>query len=193
VRAYLVQCSDGNGYDDGLSANATWRNASFAAAAAAIAADAADAADADPTNATSTTSTTNTTSTTASGGGGSGGGGDGGDGGDDDERERGVTIFDDRTETNFALPVECDARYWRLVLLESFDGLPGQTPAAMARDLRLFGVKTPSPPPPPPPPLSPPESPPPPMYVPDFEAMEAERQRCIVRENVRIAKAEPSP
>ena len=192
MRAYLVQCSDGNGYDDGLSANATWRNASFAAAAAAIAADAADAADADPTNATSTTSTTNTTSTTASDGSG-GGGGDGGDGGDDDERERGVTIFDDRTETNFALPVECDARYWRLVLLESFDGLPGQTPAAMARDLRLFGVKTPSPPPPPPPPLSPPESPPPPMYVPDFEAMEAERQRCIVRENVRMAKAQPSP
>ena len=51
-------------------------------------------------------------------------------------------------------------------------------------------MKTPSPPPPPPPPLSPPESPPPPMYVPDFEAMEAERQRCIVRENVRVAKAE---
>jgi len=192
VRAYLVQCSDGNGYDDGLSTNATWRNASFAAAAAAIAADAADAADADPTNATSTTSTTSTTNTTSTSA-SDGGGGDGGDGGGDDERERGVTIFDDRTETIFALPVECDARYLRLVLLESFDGLPGQTPAAMARDLRLFGVKTPSPPPPPPPPLSPPESPPPPMYVPDFEAMEAERQRCIVRENVRMAKAQPSP
>ena len=189
MRAYLVQCSDGNGYDDGLSANATWRNASFAAAAAAIAADAADAAAAVPTNATSTTSTTNTTSTSATS---DGGGGEDGDGGDDDERERGVMLFDDRTETNFAVPVECDARYWRLVLLESFDGLPGQTPAAMARDLRLFGVKTPSPPPPPPP-LSPPESPPPPMYVPDFEAMEAERQRCIVRENVRMAKAQPSP
>ena len=74
------------------------------------------------------------------------------------------------------------------MLLESFEGLPGQTPAAMTRDLRLFGVRTPSPPPPPPPPLSPPESPPPPMYVPDFVAMEAERQRCIARENVRMAK-----
>ena len=100
-----------------------------------------------------------------------------------------MTLFDDKSAITFALPVDCDARYWRVVLLETFDALPGQTPAAMTRDLRLFGVRTPSPPPPPPPPLSPPESPPPPMYVPDFEAMEAERQRCIARENVRMAKA----
>ena len=176
VRAYLVQCSDGNGFDDGLSANATWRNASFVAAAAA---DAADAVAADTTN------TTNTTNTTASDG---GGGGDSGDGGGGDDREKGVTLFDDKDRDIFALPVDCDARFWRVVLLESFDGLPGQTPAAMTRDLKLFGVRTPSPPPPPPPPLSPPESPPPPMYVPDFVAMEAERQRCIARENVRMAK-----
>eukprot|EP00964_Phaeocystis_antarctica_P032050 scaffold18126_cov44-Phaeocystis_antarctica.AAC.2 len=104
VRAYLVQCSDGNGFDDGLSANSTWRNASFVAAAS-VAAD------------TVATDTSNTTNTTASD---DGGGGDGGGGGDND-REKGVALFDDKSETTFALPVDCDARYWRVVLLASLD------------------------------------------------------------------------
>ena len=82
---------------------------------------------------------------------------------------------------NVTTEAVCDARHWRLELLATF-GTASDTPRTAITSVRFFGVPTPSPPPPPLP--SPPPPPPPrlPIYVPDLEAMERERVRCVARE-----------
>ncbi len=162
VSHYLVQCSD----DPPFHPNGTtWRNASFANTTAAGGGAAANT----------------TQNATTNGSNSSGGGGDGA------ATTSAVISFDDDSLKVFNLAVDCDARYWRVTLLDRF-GTQLQTPAAIVRLLAVYGVPTPSPPPPPPPPMYPPLSPPPPMYKPDYEAMERERQICIRRENLRMAR-----
>ena len=94
----------------------------------------------------------------------------------------------DATASSYTADVTCDARYWRVVLLDTFGTDASLSPRATVRQLRFFGVATPSPPPPPSPPRPPPPSPSAPIWVPDLVAREAERVACVGRELFALAR-----
>ena len=99
----------------------------------------------------------------------------------------GIVTSNDELASSITLDVTCDARFWRVWLLERL-GTDVQQPAAILKRLEFFGVPTPSPPPPPPPPLDPPLAPPTEVWAPDYEALERERLQCVQREFFRMAR-----
>ena len=104
----------------------------------------------------------------------------------------GTVTIDEPTALNVTFDAECDARFWRLELMQTYGTMQLQIAASITA-VRLFGVFTPSPPPPP---TSPPPPPPTPhgphidrvAYIPDHTAMEVERQLCIARELRNVSR-----
>ena len=64
--------------------------------------------------------------------------------------EQGRAVLDDPDITNVTLTATCDARYWRLDVLDTFGTL--ELSQEQLRGIAFYGVPTPSPPPPPLPP-----------------------------------------
>ncbi len=95
-------------------------------------------------------------------------------------------VFSDATARNVTIAVVCDSMFWRVVLISRW-GSGVVYPQAVVERVRFYGGPTASPPPPPPMPQRPPPNPPLPFWVPDYEEMESERQKCISRELSRLS------